>query len=85
MVSVHSSKTLTKTKSDQVGGEEMAQQLRALAILSEDLDSVPIAHTTAHNYLQLSFQGIQCPKKASVETSCIRCTHIHAGKTLKHV
>jgi hypothetical protein len=33
------------------GAREMAQGLRAFAILAEDLGSVPSTHTTAHNYL----------------------------------
>jgi hypothetical protein len=38
---------------------EMAQQLRALAILPEVLGSMPSNHMAAHNNcLQLQFQGI---------------------------
>jgi hypothetical protein len=36
-------------KSGLPGSEEMAQQLRALAALSEDPGSIPSTHVTAHN------------------------------------
>jgi hypothetical protein len=34
-----------------LGAEEMAQQLRALAALPEDLGSIPSTHMVAHNCL----------------------------------
>lgn len=34
-----------------MGAEEMAQQLRALTVFSEDPDSIPSTHTTAHSHL----------------------------------
>ena len=37
----------------------MVLLLRELAVFSEDLDSVPSTHMTAHNYLYIQFQGIQ--------------------------
>jgi len=52
----------------------LAQQLRALAALPEDLGSIPNNHIAAHNCLQLQFQGIQHPH-----------TDIHAGKTPMHM
>lgn len=39
-------------------GEMMAQPLRALATLPEDLGSIPSTHITAHNCLQLQSHGI---------------------------
>jgi hypothetical protein len=35
------------------GAREMAQQLRALAVLLEDLGSMPSTHVAAHNCLTL--------------------------------
>ena len=35
----------------QAGAEEMAQQLKALAALAEDTDSIPSTHMVAHEYL----------------------------------
>ena len=35
----------------EVGGGEMAQQLRALSALAEDLGLAPGTHTVAHNHL----------------------------------
>jgi hypothetical protein len=37
----------------RLGAGEMAQWLRALAALSEDLDSIPSSHMAAHNCLLL--------------------------------
>ena len=39
---------------------EMAQQLKALTILAEDLDSVLRTYLVAHNYLELQIKGILC-------------------------
>jgi hypothetical protein len=39
----------------------MAQQLRALPALAEDLGSIPATHRAAHNCLQLQFQGTNTP------------------------
>ena len=36
----------------------MAQQLRALTVIAEDLGLVPNTHMVAHNCLWLKFQGI---------------------------
>jgi hypothetical protein len=38
-------------KKVQFGAGEMAQQLRALAALPEDLSSISSNHVVAHNYL----------------------------------
>ena len=38
-------------KNNMCGPGEMAQQLRALAVLPEDLSSIPSNHMVAHNYL----------------------------------
>jgi hypothetical protein len=38
---------------------EMAQRLRALAALPEDLGSIPNTHMAAHNSLELLFQETQ--------------------------
>ena len=34
-----------------IGAGEMAQRLRALVVLSEDIDLIPSTHITAHNSL----------------------------------
>ena len=52
----------------------MAQQLRALAALPEDLGSIPSTNVAVCTCLYLQFPGIQHPR-----------THIHAGKTLMHI
>lgn len=36
----------------------MAQSLKALVALEEDLGSTPSTHTVAHKHLKLQFQGI---------------------------
>jgi hypothetical protein len=46
----------------------MAQCLGALAVLAENLGSIPGTQIEAHNCLQLQFQGIQCPLLASMDT-----------------
>jgi hypothetical protein len=54
-------KKQNKKKREKESEREMAQWLGALAALPEDLSSVPSTHMTAHNHLQLQFQGIQHP------------------------
>jgi hypothetical protein len=39
------------------GAGEIAQRLRLLAFLPEDLGSIPSTHMAAYNYLQLQFRG----------------------------
>ena len=47
----------------------MAQWLRALAPLREDLGSIPSTHMETHNCLLFAqLQGIQCPLLASTGT-----------------
>jgi hypothetical protein len=41
-----------------IGSGEMAWQLKALAALSEDLNSIPSTHITAHNSLNPRFLRI---------------------------
>ena len=43
----------------------MAQQLRALAVLKENLGLVPNSHTVAHNQLSIQFQELYPPLLAS--------------------
>jgi len=38
------------SKEKEEGAREMAQRLRALVALAEDLDSVPSTHMVAHNH-----------------------------------
>lgn len=45
----------------------MAQKLRALVVLAEDLARIPSIHKAAHNHPQLQSQGT-CPILASVVT-----------------
>jgi hypothetical protein len=52
----------------------MAQWLRTLAALTEDLGLVPSAHMVVYNHLKLQFQGIRCPLLNFVGT-------MHAGDT----
>ena len=40
------------------GTAEMAQRLKALAVLVEDLALAPSSHMVAHNHLQFRFQQI---------------------------
>jgi hypothetical protein len=47
-----------KMRKKSAGAGEMAQWLRVLVDLSEDPGLIPSSHTTAHNHLQLQFQGI---------------------------
>ena len=47
----------------------MAQWLRSLAALPEDLGSVLSTHSDTHNHLQLQFQEISCPLLASLGIS----------------
>jgi hypothetical protein len=59
MAFLHSNETLTKTASNlknklKLRAEEMAQWLRALAVLLENLGSIPSTHMAAHNCLSSS-------------------------------
>jgi hypothetical protein len=71
---------------------EMAQQLRALAALPEDLDSIPNTHKVAHNYL-LSSSGrsdafirpLQAPDAHVVCRHTCRQEDAHTHKTNKEV
>jgi hypothetical protein len=49
----------------------MAQQPRALAVLQEDLGSVPSTHTAVQSLLEPQFQGIQPPQQ--VHSSVHKC------------
>lgn len=42
-----------------IGSGKMAQWLRALAALEEDLGLVPSTHMLVFNHLKLQFHGIQ--------------------------
>jgi hypothetical protein len=59
---------------------EMAQQLRALAALAEDLGLV---HST-QKHLQVQFQATCHPLLALLGTVHSWCTNIHLGKTHTH-
>jgi hypothetical protein len=60
----------------------MAQQLRALDILAEDLSLVPSTYMSAHNHFYLHFQAILHPLLASMGTghaydaqACMQAKH----------
>lgn len=55
----------------------MAQQLRVLAAVEEDLGSGPRAHVAAHNYLEVQFQGDLIPSSGF----CGIVVHIQSDKT----
>ena len=60
---------------------EMAQKLRALAVLAEDLGSVPSSHTVPHNCLLTPVSGNAKPSF----DFCRHCTHvIHLYMQVKH-
>lgn len=64
----------------------MAQWLRVIPALSEDLSSVPSIYTAAHNSLYLQLQGLQCPFWLLQEPTYIGHTHIQTNthnKSLK--
>ena len=65
---------------------EMAQQLRALAALAEDLGSVPSTHTVVHNHLKLHFWGnmVSCSDFCEHQTH-VWSTYADAGKTVIHI
>jgi hypothetical protein len=58
----------------------MAQLLRALVTLPQDLGSVLSIHTAAHNYLELQSQESTCLFWPA-QTLYTHGTNIHAGKT----
>ena len=66
----------------------MAHQFRALAILAEDLGSIPSTHMMAQNPInsQLQFQGIQCPLLASKGTrhACGMHTYMYTCMLTAH-
>ena len=60
----------------------MTQQLRALAVLKENLGSVPNSHTVTHNQLSIQFQELYHPLLASEGTQAhTRYTDMYAGET----
>ena len=56
---------------------EMVQELRALAVLEEDLCSVPSTHKVAHNHLLQQFQGNLTPS-SGFYLHCMHMVHLHA-------
>lgn len=66
-------------KSGSVGVGEMAEWLRALATLVDDLGLIltPSTHMAANKHLEYKFQGMQHP----LLISKVRCTSIHEGIT----
>lgn len=63
----------------------MAQGLRALDAVAEDLVSILSTHMMANNHLQLQFQAIQCPFLTPTSIERHKCTFIHAGNPLTHI
>ena len=63
----------------------MAQQLRALAALPEDMGSVPRTHIVAHKWLKIQVQGIQHSLLAFMGTRYTARIDMHAGKTHIHM
>lgn len=55
---------------------EVAQWLRAMAALEENLGSIPSTRMATKNYLKLQFQGIWCPLLASLGTACTQYTDV---------
>ena len=53
----------------------MAQQLKALTVLAEDISSVPSTRVVAHNHLNLHFQAIMFSLASLV--SCTHTVHIN--------
>lgn len=51
----------------------MAQWLKGLAPLSEELNSIASNHTVAQEHLQLQLYGTSTPSSGLLE----RCTHTH--------
>jgi hypothetical protein len=56
------------------GAGELAQRLRALTALTEDLGLIPSTHTVAYSYPELQFQGIGCLLPISA-SSCMHTVH----------
>ncbi|EGW04989.1 hypothetical protein I79_003494 [Cricetulus griseus] len=65
----------------------MAQQLRALVALPEDLGSSPSTHMAAYSHLQLQSQGIQHPLPVSMGTrhGCGAQPDMYTGKIPIHM
>jgi hypothetical protein len=62
---------------------EMAQMLRALAAVPEDLGSIPNTHDSSQPVIPV--QGICCLLLASISTAHTLCIDIHADKTPTHL
>lgn len=58
-------------------GLEIAEQLRAVAVLPEDTRSISSSHVIAHSSLQLQFREIQDFLLVSEGTSHTECSYIH--------
>lgn len=78
------------TKYSVLEPEEMAQQLRALAVPAKDTGLFPSIHLVAHSLLSLLSHGIQCPLLPFLPTShvggtqsYIQVKHIHGIKIYK--
>ena len=63
----------------KLGVREMAQQLRALGSLEENLGSIPSIHMVARNLPHFQVQGTRCPLLTSEDTR-----QTHATQTEKH-
>lgn len=60
---------------------EMAQRLRALTVLPEDLSLMTSTHMLFYNHLELQFQGIQRHLLTSLDTRRANVAHTYkAGK-----
>jgi hypothetical protein len=54
-------------KNKQIGAGEVAQRLREMTALPEDLSSIPSNHMVVHNHLQWDLMPLQvCLKTATV-------------------
>jgi hypothetical protein len=60
----------------------MAEWLKALVALAEDLGFIPITHMVAHYLQEFQFKGTQCPLLTLRHQGHMWCTYMHAGKTL---
>jgi hypothetical protein len=70
-------------QTNQCQAVEMAQCIRILLVLAEDLSSIPSIHKAAHNHPYFQFQGIQPPLLESVVP---RHGHDeHASKAFVHI
>lgn len=68
------------------GAGEMAWRLQKLAALVTD--SIASTHMSAHNFLQLQFQGNECsllPPCGQGTNMWTRCTGMHVGKTPAYI